>query len=268
MSKRIDQAIWPSVQQDIDNLVEIKDILIKYEISYKSILRAKNKGLLRLSHRRSQLELEQIRNTVHSITDNEFKEVYKLCGYSVNAWLKHFKLSYTVKNVECVKLCLNTHNVESYQISNLCYSINDLEAAVVDSTTFTNVCRILDVSVCSYNFDRIRDLCYGANIDVSHLVAKNGGQSSIKWTEDTIFVENCTISRCNLRPVLKRLGFYTGVCAECGITDFWNGKPLTIEIDHVNGDHTDNRKENLRWLCPNCHSQTDTYRRRNKGPLS
>ena len=48
-------------------------------------------------------------------------------------------------------------------------------------------------------------------------------------------------------------------CASCGSGKVWNGKPLTLHLDHVNGDTTDNRVENLRFLCPNCHSQTPTY---------
>jgi len=51
-----------------------------------------------------------------------------------------------------------------------------------------------------------------------------------------------------------------GKCAECGIDEFWNGKPLKFEVDHVSGDRTDNTRKNLRCLCPNCHSQTDTYK--------
>ena len=52
-------------------------------------------------------------------------------------------------------------------------------------------------------------------------------------------------------------------CAICGITE-WNGKTLSLELDHINGINNDNRLENLRFLCPNCHSQTVTYGARNK----
>ena len=53
-------------------------------------------------------------------------------------------------------------------------------------------------------------------------------------------------------------------CAECGITEH-NGFPITLELDHINGNSIDNAEENLRCLCPNCHSQTITYRSKNKG---
>ena len=47
-------------------------------------------------------------------------------------------------------------------------------------------------------------------------------------------------------------------CSECGISE-WNHKPLTLQIDHIDGNHKNNVIENLRWLCPNCHTQTDTW---------
>jgi 5-methylcytosine-specific restriction endonuclease McrA len=52
-------------------------------------------------------------------------------------------------------------------------------------------------------------------------------------------------------------------CDECGITE-WNGNSITIEMDHINGNRHDHSLENLRMLCPNCHSQTATYKSLNK----
>jgi 5-methylcytosine-specific restriction endonuclease McrA len=48
-------------------------------------------------------------------------------------------------------------------------------------------------------------------------------------------------------------------CVECGVTNIYNGKKLVLHLDHINGNNKDNRIENLRFLCPNCHSQTETY---------
>lgn len=53
-------------------------------------------------------------------------------------------------------------------------------------------------------------------------------------------------------------------CAICGMSQEWNGKPLTFILDHIDGDATNNRRENLRCICPNCDSQLDTYKSKNK----
>lgn len=53
-------------------------------------------------------------------------------------------------------------------------------------------------------------------------------------------------------------------CWECGIKD-WNGKPLVLELEHIDGNSDNNSEENVSLLCPNCHSQTPTYKGKNKG---
>jgi 5-methylcytosine-specific restriction endonuclease McrA len=56
-----------------------------------------------------------------------------------------------------------------------------------------------------------------------------------------------------------------GCCAICGIEDNWNGVTLTLIVDHINGDASNNRRENLRLICPNCDSQLPTFKARNRG---
>jgi 5-methylcytosine-specific restriction endonuclease McrA len=70
--------------------------------------------------------------------------------------------------------------------------------------------------------------------------------------------------RWHLRLRLLSAGLKENRCEACGLTE-WLGRPLSMQLHHRNGDGLDNRLENLALLCPNCHSQTDTWGGRNRG---
>jgi hypothetical protein len=62
-------------------------------------------------------------------------------------------------------------------------------------------------------------------------------------------------------------GIKSNKCEVCGCESMWNDKPISMELDHIDGDRTNHKLENLRTICPNCHSQTETYRSRNRRVL-
>lgn len=84
-------------------------------------------------------------------------------------------------------------------------------------------------------------------------------QSKEKKSLSEILVQNSTYQSAKLKNRLIKEGIKQDICETCGCSNNWNGKPLVLQLDHINGDHSDNRLENLRILCPNCHSQTETF---------
>lgn len=70
-------------------------------------------------------------------------------------------------------------------------------------------------------------------------------------------------TRSSVRKLILKENLIEYKCGVCEI-DIWNNIKLALHLDHVNGKNSDHRLENLRWLCPNCHSQTHTYAGRNK----
>jgi 5-methylcytosine-specific restriction endonuclease McrA len=96
--------------------------------------------------------------------------------------------------------------------------------------------------------------------------AKAAGKIQTKnhrFTIDEMLTEKSPYARPHIRARLLNNSILKQECSICGISE-WLGKPLSFDLDHINGISDDHRLENLRMLCPNCHSQTETYRGRNK----
>jgi len=81
--------------------------------------------------------------------------------------------------------------------------------------------------------------------------------------DEDVFKENSFYSNEMVKQRIVKQGLLEYKCIKCGI-DSWQGESIVLDLDHINGVNTDNRLSNLRFLCPNCHSQTDTYKGRNK----
>lgn len=104
---------------------------------------------------------------------------------------------------------------------------------------------------------------FGCSQQAWHKARKRGvlvTKSRLWTTEDALAHSK---ARITIKRHLLRAGILHNRCDWCGLTS-WRDRPISIQIDHVNGIRDDHRVENLRMLCPNCHSQTDTFAAKNK----
>lgn len=86
-------------------------------------------------------------------------------------------------------------------------------------------------------------------------------------TEDILDGKHPGYAPHRLKKRLVEESYKEDKCEECGLENTWNGNPLTLELDHIDGDRTNNSLDNLKILCPNCHTQTCTYKSKNKGRI-
>ncbi|MFF9570157.1 HNH endonuclease signature motif containing protein [Streptomyces sp. NPDC014685] len=140
-----------------------------------------------------------------------------------------------------------------------------LREAVANSRSFAELLRRLDRPDSSCQRTLVRRWIGEEGLTTAHFLGQAHqrglpGPTPPKRPEE-VLVKHEGASRTKttmLRRALTEIGV-PEKCAECGVLPYWQGKPLTLEIDHVNGDWSDDRAENLGLLCPNCHAVTDTW---------
>ena len=150
------------------------------------------------------------------------------------------------------------------------YSISDDEfkQLIANSTTYSECLRKLGLATRGNSSrDIIKKRIAELNCSTEHFgnsSSDNKGYNT-KYSLEEICIENSTyynIERLKIRLINEHKLEYK--CAFCGNTGEWYGKKLSLQLDHINGVHNDHRLENLRFLCPNCHSTTETFAGRNK----
>lgn len=147
-------------------------------------------------------------------------------------------------------------------------SDDDFISLVKSSLNISEVLFKLGYSVAgnSWGFSQVKRRMDELRLDGCSFRSKDVFKKQLKEkaiSSDRLFTEHSKHSRIVIRRRIIKENLLEYKCAICGISK-WNRKTLSLELDHINGINDDNRLENLRFLCPNCHSQTITYGSRNQ----
>ncbi len=146
--------------------------------------------------------------------------------------------------------------------SSIFHNQHAVEEAVNKSSSMKDAITYLGLRPAGGNYKSLRKACIRFELTVpkaSGLFQTEKARSVSRKADSEVFVEESSYTN---RSLIKKRMYSLGVppqCSLCGLSPSWQEKPLTLQLDHINGIANDNRLENLRILCPNCHSQTSTF---------
>jgi hypothetical protein len=148
------------------------------------------------------------------------------------------------------------------------YTEKQFVDAVKNSNSIRQLLIALNVSSYGGNYRSIKKLIEEFNLDTSHFTGQahsKGKTVGPKRPIEDYLSNKQGINSHKLRKRLIKEGIFEAKCHNCNLTE-WLGQPISLELEHIDGNHSNNNLSNLTIICPNCHAQTGTYRR-NKASL-
>lgn len=145
---------------------------------------------------------------------------------------------------------------------------DNLESIVASSYSYADVLRALDIVPAGGNYSTLKQRIEELNLDTTHFTGKGWSKGKTlpyrpKVSLEEVLVKDRPTDSSHLRARLIREGIKDSLCETCKLVE-WMGNPIPLELEHIDGDHTNNELSNLKLLCPNCHSMTEHYRGRAK----
>lgn len=192
--------------------------------------------------------LEQ-RLTIHDESLQEIADYFDCSRSTVRWWIKKHRLDHLVSN------------------RRQGYDVDAFKQAVAESLSISAVLRKMNRAIVGSAYSWVKREVARHGLDTSHWKGLSHGTSGIRqrtpWAEVLVADSDHPIGGGRKRRLIAE-GILNNNCYECGNSPSWFGKPLVLILDHIDGNRRNGLVSNLRLLCPNCNSQTETFCGRNK----
>ena len=200
-------------------------------------------------------------------TTEQLREAVRT-SFNFNEVLRKLNLKICNTTTSRVKNCAEAEEMDISHFRRASYSNEQLADAIRDSASWAAVMRQIGITTQGNNIPSLKRAATRLGIDFSHIIYKpyvplsNNNFKPIPVEE--YLIEGKTSRSSALKKKIVEAKLFPDVCAICGQLPHHFGKPLVLQLDHINSIHNDNRLENLRIVCPNCHTQTEHFAGRGK----
>ena len=133
------------------------------------------------------------------------------------------------------------------------WNLEQIKIAVKESINFTEVLEKIGIPRQGNNTETLKKILISNNIDYSHFTGRARSYSTNYISASEYLDNSKKIHSSKLKNKLLKEGLIDNKCSNCGLTE-WMGKPIVLQLHHIDGNRENNKEENLSLLCPNCHT--------------